>query len=82
MKNKNELTPLMVEDFFKRVDDYCVLPDTDIADLVVEFKYYQHLCIAGLFDRVYKQHPYNAMSVMESILDVERTKIKRIVYKK
>ena len=67
----------MVEEFLKSVDEL-----ENVDEALFEFKEFERLCLVGLYDRVYKSHPYNAMSVMEMITDIERTKIKRIVHKK
>ena len=76
------LTPVMVHIFLQKVDDYCHMPNTDISDLVMEFKEFERLSIEGLYDRVFKRHPLNAMDKMETITDARRTKIKGIVHKK
>ena len=67
----------MVEEFMKSVDRL-----ENVDEMLFEFKEFERQCLIGLYDRVYKAHPYNAMALMELITDIERTKIKRIVHKK
>ena len=76
------LAPLLAEITLNYIKEYDSIDGQDVVDLVVEFKVYNELVIKGLYDVVYKKHPYNAMSMMEQITDFERTKIKRIIYKK
>ena len=77
MRITKDLTPVMVEEFLKSVDEM-----ENLDEVLFEFKEFERLCLVGLYNRVYKAHPYNAMSIIELITDIERTKIKRIVHKK
>ena len=77
MRTTKDLTPEMVEAFLQKVDNL-----ENVDDLLMEFREFERLCLIGLYDRVYRANPYNAMSVMELVTDVKRTKIKGIVHKK
>ena len=77
MRTTKDLTPVMVEEFLKAVDEL-----ENVDDVLFEFKEFERQCLIGLYSRVYKNFPYNAMAMMELITDIERTKIKRIVHKK
>ena len=86
MRNKifksHDFTDQAVNDFFVRIDNYCANPDNDIAEVLMEFRLYTERCLQGLYDRMYKSHPYDCMTQMERCTDYERSKIKRIVHKK
>lgn len=67
----------MVEEFIKAVDQL-----ESVDDLIFEFKEFERLCIKGLYDRMYKQFPYNANSKMARSIDVSPRKIRDICNKK
>ena len=77
MRITKDLTPVMVEEFLKSVDEL-----KNVDEVLFEFKEFERLCIKGLYERMYKQFPYNTMIKMELCTGIERTKIKRIVHKK
>ena len=81
-KKTYELTNDAVNDFLKRVDDYCAIPGNDISDLLMEFKDYSDKCILGLYDRMILKYPYDYMARLEKCTDYKRTKIKAMRRKK
>ena len=77
MRKTKDLTPYMVEEFIKAIDQL-----ESVDDLIFEFKEFERLCIKGLYDRMYKQFPYNANSKMARSIDVSPRKIRDICNKK
>jgi hypothetical protein len=74
MRTTKDLTPVMVEEFLKTVDEL-----ENVDELLFEFKQFERLCIKGLYDRIYKKHPYDANSKTAQIIDVSPAKIRYIV---
>ncbi len=61
------IAPLLTEKFLDYVDTYLAEPQNDVTDLLIEFREFDRLTISGLYDRVYKQYPYNANAVTSKI---------------
>ena len=56
--------------------------EIELSKTLFEFKEFERQVIRGLKDRFYKVYPYDYRSKMEDCLDVKRTKINTICYKK
>ncbi|MBO4249654.1 MAG: hypothetical protein J5884_00205 [Paludibacteraceae bacterium] len=74
MRTKEDLTPVMVEEFMKAVDGL-----ENVDDVLFEFKEFERLCIKGLYERFYKKFPYNANSKLALHIDASERKIRYIV---
>ena len=74
MRKTHDLTPRMVEEFLKAVDQL-----ESVDQLEFEFKEFERLCIKGLYDRMYKKFPYDANSKTARSTDVSARKIRYLV---
>lgn len=64
----------MVEEFLKSVDEL-----ENVDNFLFEFKEFERLCIKGLYERIYKEFPYNANSKTSLCTDASPAKIRYIV---
>ena len=74
MRIDPELTPRVLELFFQLVDEYCAQDGADIADVLMEFKVFEREGIKGLYDRMFKKHPYDANSKRKNQQTLQREK--------
>ena len=74
MRITKDLTPLLVEEFLKAVDQL-----EAVDEAMFEFKEFERLCIKGLYDRMYKQFPYDANRRTALSTDASPAKIRYIV---